>query len=281
MNIEQMVASSKKRVKVSVCIPTFNYGRFISNAIDSVILQTFQDFELIVVDNCSTDNTKEIVERYVTFDRRIKFFSNNANFGMVENWNRCLHYATGEYVKILCADDLLAPICLEKSVSVLDNYPDVAIVTSARKIATESLEPIDVLSHFNKFEIRSGVEIIRRCLVSDVKNIVGEPTAVLFRNKDAKRGFDTRYKQIVDLEMWLHLLERGAFAYIPEELCLIRQHESQATQESIRNPSYMQNDVNLIRKAYMTKPHLFNNYFLLVSIAIRLFNKLHRRVFGK
>ncbi len=274
--IEQMETLSEKRVKVSVCIPTYNYGRFISDAMDSALLQTFRDFELVVVDNCSTDNTKEIVERYAAFDGRIKFFSNEANLGMVENWNRCLQHASGEYVKILCADDLLEPTCLEKSVSVLDNYPDVAIVTSARRIATENLEPIDVISNFHKFAIRPGLEIIRRSLVLNPKNIIGEPTAVLFRNKDAKRGFDTRYKQIVDLEMWLHLLERGAFAYIPEELCVIRQHGNQATREYGKTPNYLKKELVLLHKTHKTKSRLFNSYAFLVSVGIRLFKKLHR-----
>ncbi len=255
--IEQMVELSMKPVKVSVCIPTYNYGRFIGDAIDSVLSQTFTDFELIVVDNCSTDNTREIVEKYVALDKRIKYIRNDENIGMVQNWNRCIQYAAGEYIKILCADDVLKPTSLEKSVRILDNFPGVSVVTSARTIVTKDLRPQSILTYFNKSTIIPGQDIIRVCLAMDMTNVIGEPTAVLFRNKDAKRGFDTRYKQIVDLEMWLDLLERGTLAYIHEELCMIRQHESQVTHENLKDPITVINDKSLMRNKYMEKPYLF------------------------
>ena len=127
--------------KISVCIPTYNYGRFISASIESVLAQTFQDFELIIVDNCSTDDTEKIVSHYFSSCLKIKYVCNTENIGMTANWNRCLALSSGEYVKILCADDLLRPDCLQKSVEILDVNRNVELMATARLLVDENLLP--------------------------------------------------------------------------------------------------------------------------------------------
>lgn len=211
--------------RVSVCIPTYNYGRYVGAAIESVLAQTCGDFELLVVDNCSTDTTKEVVARYVTQDERVAYFCNDRNLGMVGNWNRCLELATGEYVKILCADDVLVPDSLEKSVQVLDGYPGVVLVSGSRRVVDEQLRAIKTFAYGDSFTVVSGGVAITRCLLKS--NMIGEPSAVLFRKNKAGRGFSPDYSQMSDLEMWFHLLEQGDFAFIPEVVCLFRQHEEQ------------------------------------------------------
>lgn len=95
----------------SVCIPTFNTGHLIGEAIQSVLDNTFTDYEIIVSDNCSTDNTKEVVDSFQ--DDRIVYFCNPKNVGMYPNVTLCSQRATGKYIQILCADDKLSPFCLE------------------------------------------------------------------------------------------------------------------------------------------------------------------------
>jgi glycosyltransferase involved in cell wall biosynthesis len=107
-----------KQVKVSVCIPVYNGAKYIKEAINSALNQSFQDFEIIVVDNKSTDNSLEIV-RAIT-DSRIRIFENESNLGMLGNWNKILTLANGEYIKILPADDALYPDCLRLQCEVLD-----------------------------------------------------------------------------------------------------------------------------------------------------------------
>ena len=132
---------------VSVCIPTFNYGRFLPDAIKSVLAQTFTDFELVVVDNASTDATAELMEAFVRSDPRIRFFRNAENVGIVKNFNRALGHATGDYVKILCADDLLAPAALERSLAVIRNNPAVSLVTTGRLLVDLRLQPVGYASY--------------------------------------------------------------------------------------------------------------------------------------
>lgn len=229
--------------QVSICIPTYNYGKFIADAIESVLAQTFGDFELLVVDNCSDDDTPQRVAHYVKKDNRIRYFRNDTNIGMVGNWNRCLELARGQYVKILCADDLLEPHCLEKSLEMIESNPMVALVSSARYLVSEKLEPISSRAYSEYYEHLRGFDVIGYCYVN--LNLIGEPTAVLFKKKLAARGFNHDYQHLVDLEMWFHLLEQGDFVYTPEALCRIRMHAEQETNINIRRSSTIMDEFTL------------------------------------
>ena len=117
--------------KVSILVPTYNYAHYIGEAIESALNQTYTDFELIIVDDQSKDNTDEVVARYLS-DSRVSYYKNKVNLGLAANFNEALKYAKGEYIKYLLADDLLHPTLLEKMVPVMDKYPDVSLVTSRR-----------------------------------------------------------------------------------------------------------------------------------------------------
>ena len=230
--------------RVSICIPTYNYGRFIADAIESVLAQTYIDFELIISDNCSDDDTGSIVQEYLLRDQRVAYYRNSCNLGMVGNWNRCLELARGEYVKILCADDLLAPTCLERSVELMEADPRTVLVSTSRRHVDEFLRPLTHASFSPKMEFLPGGEVIRRCLFRG--NLIGEPTAVLFRNLPLNRGFSTEYRHIVDLEMWFSVLGRGYFAHTPEVLCSFRQHAAQTTGENIISGRFIADEFLLV-----------------------------------
>lgn len=217
--------------KVSICIPTYNYANYIAETIESVLCQTYSDFELLIVDDCSKDNTSEIIEFYARKDTRIKFIVNTINLGMVENWNSCLSLARGEYIKFVFGDDLLAsPDAIERMVSLLDSNDAVSLVCSARNIIDKSSQVKQIASHFDT-GLMSGSDVINYCLTKQ-KNLIGEPSVVMFRKCQAERGFNSAYIQIVDLEMWFYLLEQGMFAYINEPLCSFRIHSQQQTEKN-------------------------------------------------
>ncbi len=215
---------------VSVLIPTYNYGRFLAEAIESVLAQDFQDFELLIVDDCSTDNTSEVARPFCARDPRVQFTVNTSNLGMVNNWNQCLARARGEYIKFLFGDDkLIHPQALSKLLALLRQYPSAVLAASARIILDEQSNAVDIYRDLPE-GCHPGRKIITACLMENGKNIVGEPSAVLFRKADAQRGFDPNYRQIVDVEMWMHLLEKGDLAYTREPLCAFRVHPSQQTE---------------------------------------------------
>lgn len=218
--------------KVSVCIDSFNYGRFLPEAIDSVLAQTFGDFEIVIADDCSTDDSFAIAQRYAAQDSRIRAVQNAPNLGMVRNRNAGLTLARGEYVKTLHADDFLTkPTALAEMVAVLEKHPAVVLVASARQIVDESARPLEVWSSFEKMQRPiAGVGVINRCLFEQ-RNLIGGPSAVMFRRSLGGRGFDEDFFVMADLEMWFHLLEQGCFYYLEEPLCAFRQHGRQQTEK--------------------------------------------------
>lgn len=244
---------SGRRARVSVCIPTYNHAHFLVDAVESVRNQTFSDYELVIVDNCSTDDTKEVVRQMMAHDNRIRYVCNETNVGPVGNLNRCLVLGQGDYVTILCADDLLAPAFLEKTVAALDRYPDVSLVACARTVVDEHLKPKFRTGYSARERYVPGHDVINRCLFNG--NSIGEPSAVMFRKEQASRGFRMDYSQLVDLEMWFHLLEQGDFYFFPEALCSFRQYDAQGTKTNLRQFSFLDDDEKLMRE-FITRPYV-------------------------
>jgi glycosyltransferase involved in cell wall biosynthesis len=216
--------------KVSVLIPTYNYARYLAEAIESVLEQDFEDFELIIADDCSADNTAEVVRPFCVRDARVHFSVNSTNLGMVNNWNQCLAQARGEYIKFLFGDDkLIHRQALRKMLALMERYPSAVLAASARIILDEESNEVDIYRDLPE-GCHDGRKIITAYMMENGKNLVGEPSAVMFRKSDARRGFDPRYQQITDVEMWIHLLEKGDLAYTREPLCAFRCHPSQQTE---------------------------------------------------
>lgn len=215
--------------KVSVLIPTYNYARFLPEALDSILSQAYQDFEVVISDDASTDNTQEVVAPYLQKDSRIKYVRHEKNLGMVQNWNWTLNQASGEYVQFLFADDKFMDVmALSRFVEALDANLLASFVASARYAIDQSSKIVGVLDGLDRYGLVSGDVVIKDCLLKD-KNLVGEPSVVMFRKSLAVRGFDESYRQLVDLEMWFHLCCRSYLFYIKDPLCGFRCHPDQQT----------------------------------------------------
>jgi glycosyltransferase involved in cell wall biosynthesis len=217
--------------KISVLIPTYNYARFLPEAIESVLAQDFADFELLICDDRSTDNTAEVLAKYAGRDPRIRVQLHPANLGMVNNWNYCLAQARGEYIKFLFGDDKLAhPTALGKLVRLLESNPKATLAACGRTVLDERSLVTGLRQTFSE-GLHPRRDVIIRCLMEHA-NLIGEPSAVLFRKSDAENGFDPVYRQIVDLDLWFRLLEKGDLVYTCDLLCGFRQH---SLQQSVRN----------------------------------------------
>lgn len=215
--------------RVSVLIPTYRYAGYLREAMDSVLAQDFADFELLVSDDCSGDGSAAILQEYAARDPRIRVHVHPANVGMVQNWNWCLREARGEFVKFIFGDDKFAgPDALGKMVAMLVAHPEAAFAVSARNVIDEKSRVIAVWSHLGDPGIHDSGDTMFRCLAEG--NMVGEPTAVMFLRSATTRGFSEAYAQMVDLEMWLHLLGKGPLVYTPEPLCEFRRHPLQQTE---------------------------------------------------
>jgi len=215
--------------KVSVLLPTYNYARFLDEAISSVIPQDLPDIELIVSDDASTDGSDEVVAEFARRDSRIRFMRQPERLGLVANFNWCLGQARGKYVKFVFGDDKLArPDALSRLVKMLEHDPRCVLASSAANIINERSELVRVRDYFGRDLMEDGGETCRRCLLRG-SNEIGEPSLFLFRRSCAGTGFDPSYRHWVDAELAFRILEQGRFVYCAEPLAAFREHPAQQT----------------------------------------------------
>jgi glycosyltransferase involved in cell wall biosynthesis len=211
--------------KVSVCIPVYNGSSYIAEAIDSVIGQTYENFELLVCDNCSTDNTEEIVRTF--HDSRIKYVRNSDNLGLVGNANSCLSLANGEYVCILHHDDMMLPENLEQKVRLLDEnhgvgfvHSNILLIDGEGRILGGWWE--DVKQDY----IKDGMSVFHEFIMHlpfGARIFIG---AVVARRACYNRvgGFNSKLPHCNDSEMWMRMSLFYDVACLGTPLVKWRQH---------------------------------------------------------
>lgn len=126
------------RPRVTLGIPVYNGDLFIGRTLDSILAQTFDDFEIVICDNASTDHTPEIIRDYAARDNRIRYCHNPRNMGATYNYNRVLELAAGDYFKWIAADDVIQPDFLARCVKVLDDDPSILLVYSKAAFIDEN-----------------------------------------------------------------------------------------------------------------------------------------------
>ena len=269
-----------KQPKVSVCIPAYNRQDFISETIESVLNQTFSDWELIITDNCSTDNTLNIIKEYASKDKRIVFRRNSENLGACSNGNMGYLLARGEYVKCLCSDDKMDPRQLEVFVDVLDKHPDVSIVTSFTKDFGET-QHFRGENYFPATGLIDGKTSQKDLLFNG--NWIGSPSSTLFRHKDMHVGMNNKMWQfwVTDLELWMRLLGVGNAYVVPEVLSYLRIHSGQESTVHAQDFRLIRERIMLANIAFWF-PHLYGHYSSKEQIQIHrhLLKRLTREGLG-
>lgn len=171
---------------VSIIIPTFNRQDFIKDAILCATNQTYTNIEVVIVDNCSTDNTVLIIEKYAKEDERIRYYVNNENVGPVYNWQKCINYARGEYIKILWSDDLITNSYVEDTLTKFDE--NTAFVMSGYKIY-DFEKKTDLYKSFFQHESYSTLEYLKHSLIYTSYDFPLSPGCAIFRLLDIKKAF--------------------------------------------------------------------------------------------
>ncbi|MEJ2008461.1 MAG: glycosyltransferase [Acidobacteriota bacterium] len=224
--------TTSKTPAVSVGIPVYNGSDYIAEAIESVLSQTFGDFELIVSDNCSTDNTGQIVCSFD--DPRIRYIRNSENLGLVGNSNKCLELARGNYISILHHDDIMMPDNIERKVRLLNEHRDVGFVHSNIFIIDPEGEVVS-RNIWNKDSrsdyVEKGITIFHRFLQSlplGASIFIG---AVLARRECYERlgGFSAELPHCSDSEMWMSMSLFYNVACFGTPLVKYRVHPSSAS----------------------------------------------------
>jgi len=255
---------------VSVGIPVYNGGEYLCTCLESILGQTFSDFEVVAVDDCSSDESRNVIDRYAKMDDRVRVFQNSQNLGLVANWNRCVELARGQWLKFVFQDDWLAPDCLRLMVE--DAGKTGALLTVCRReyvfedVSTEFRKRYPAVGQelspgtvFPGKGLISPVEVCNAVLDRGVINFVGEPTATLI-DRDAFRRFGVfnhRLIQWCDLEYWLRLAVNQGLSYIPEPLAFFRVHQNSTTSRNFNGRSFRGDIVDplLVRCELAYNPH--------------------------
>jgi glycosyltransferase involved in cell wall biosynthesis len=218
------------RPKVSVCVPTYNGAKFLSETIQSVLAQTFDDFELLIVDDCSEDGTTDLAASFT--DPRVRRVANPTRLGLVGNWNRCIDLARGEYICVFHQDDIMAPDNLQQKVAFLDAHPSAGFVHSS----VDQIGPHgELISRWWYSEPTAGQQGLHagndyfRTLLTGL-NIVSCPSVVVRKSCFAAvGGFAPELPFTADWEMWMRAALFFDAGYLVEALVHYRRHESQET----------------------------------------------------
>ncbi len=207
---------------VSVCIPVYRGEQFLAETMRSVLDQTYRDFELVVLDNASPDATGRIARSFD--DPRVRVETNPTTIPQPENWQEAVRRCRAPLIKLVCADDLLHPRCLEYQVGPMEADPGLAVVAARRHMIDERSRVLVPRRGLRGLVgVRSSVEVARR-VVRYGANPIGEPGGVLFRRRHyfAVGEWRPERRWVMDLDLWMRLLQYGEFLGLPETLAAFR-----------------------------------------------------------
>lgn len=219
---------------VSILIPVYNRQNIIADTIQSALNQTYTNIEVIVVDNASTDNTWDIIQKFAKQDVRIKAFKNRSNLGPVRNWLRCIEEATGEYGKILWSDDLIAPDFIKKTLPLFND--DLGFVYTGANIFTGT-DPHEAKTSYllPKTSLYSSSMYIEKALFD--KGMPVSPGCAIFRMKDIRKNLWLQIPNKVNSDFSMHAIGNDLllflltanqykyFGHVAEPLSFFRSHE--------------------------------------------------------
>ena len=213
--------------EVSVVLTTYNRAKALRETLDTLLVQTFRDFELIICDDASPDQTREVAMEYVAQDRRLKYHRNEPNLGMPGNLNSGIRMARGEFVANVHDGDIYDPTLLEKWTAAMRQSPNVAFVFNPyrhldERGATTRITREELPSIFPGKHLIEDIYFTRWGFDSPVWGTVMGRRAFY----EEVGLFDSRFGFLSDVDMWLRLAESHEVAYVPEPLITLPSREA-------------------------------------------------------
>ncbi len=199
--------------KVSVIMPVYNTKEeYLREAIESILNQTFKDFELIIVNDGSTNNAEEVIKSYK--DKRIRYYKNETNIGIPKTRNRLLSLATGQFIANMDSDDISLPERLKTQVDYLENNPNVSIIGSWFELFPNNL----TIKHV---EHPKYLDLLKGCCI-------GNPTAMFRKNEMKKYNlhYNEDFANAEDYDLWSRAIRYLEVYNIPQVLLMYRWHET-------------------------------------------------------
>ncbi|MBW7675615.1 glycosyltransferase family 2 protein [Chryseobacterium chendengshani] len=219
--------------KISVVMPVYNGEKYLKEAIDSILNQTLIDFELLIINDGSSDHTESIVKSYM--DDRIVYLKNEQNIGLIKTLNKGLDLARGEFIARMDQDDISLPERFEKQISVLEKNPEIGVCGTWFTLFRENQEDQIIKHPESNDSIKIG--LLTSCLV-------GHPTVMIRKMAIGDYRYDINYQAAEDYELWTRLIKITGFHNIQESLLRYRFHHT--------NMSVLENSVQVINSKMIT-----------------------------
>lgn len=253
----------KKEPLVSVIVPNYNHEKYLPERLRSITGQTYQNMEIILLDDASTDNSRAILQKFSSDESRARFIPNTQNSGSTfKQWRKGLSQARGKYVWIAESDDAAEPAFLETLVERLEANPELSLAncqlqmmsSNGEKLGTPEqpwLSEIDPL-RWNTDFVNDGMDEIRRSLV--VKNTILNASAVVFRNAEGIADLvDDSMRLCADWLFWVRLLQRGGLTYVAQPLSRWRLQSSNARKRPAGELEWLEGERVLVEAAEILK----------------------------
>ena len=227
---------------ISVVLPVYNGEKFLYKAIQSILTQSFTDFELIIINDGSTDRTDAIIQSVT--DTRIIYVKNEVKKGLVYSLNKGIDLAKGKYIARMDADDICLPGRFSRQISFMENHEEMAVVASTIIFINEKGQETGIWDLDKKTISSSDIKKIM-----PFKNCIAHPS-VMMRSGYAKEfKYRRRQRNIEDYDLWLRLLNRGySIAKIEEPLLLYRMHGDSITEKNLKSKNIFLRQLAMKRK---------------------------------
>ena len=200
--------------RVDVIVPSYRYGSLLEGCVESVLSQEGVDVRVLIVDDCSPDDTAEVAGRIAGRDSRVELLRHDVNQGLIATANHGLQWADGDYVLLLSADDLLVPGCLARAARVFEEHPEVGLVYGRPLYALEGRPLPRPSGRWRGTDVWPGRKwIARRCRTAH--NCISSPEAVVRTSvQRAVGGYDAACTHTSDLNLWLRIAAVSDVAYV-------------------------------------------------------------------
>lgn len=265
---------------VSVVTPVYNGEAHLSECIESVLSQSYQNWEYIILNNASTDKTLAVTERYRLRDTRIRVYSNDALLSIIDNHNKAFGLISPEskYCKVVSADDWIVPECLERMLRVAEENPSVGIVGAYQLSGGGDIWYVRNVGLPYSRTVISGRDICRAHLLGMLR-VLGNPTSVMYRSdlvRNADRFFPNPTQE-ADISACLKHLRHADFGFVHQILAYERLHNVRATTASLEVNAYVSaeiSDCQAYGDWYLTKEErdarikeLLSQYYAYLSVS--------------
>jgi glycosyltransferase involved in cell wall biosynthesis len=210
--------------RVSFVVPTYNYATYLARAVESLLAQSFTSLEVIVIDDASTDNTAEILERYAA-ERRVRVYRHSQNIGHIATYNEGLGMARGEFIGLLSADDLcLRADAVARQVALFDADSQVGFVYAPQVFIDEKDQVTQVWGSHAEDGIHEGLDLFRRLVFGNFVPASGP--LVRATAHDEIGYYDERLPHAADWDLWLRLAARYRVGYVADTVFGYRRHQT-------------------------------------------------------